>query len=269
MNLIKLSDNNQSLWQVQGDTASFSLVAGDKPISGFEKDAAWVGELELRRPDLGLRVTCDSRSGNPDVSATNDTHLFALDFPSDGLGLSGRETQPLLQETFVRQGDLITSYPQRPNRPFSLQLDFKVLPIQTNVKSALTDAANVVEEGLLVELWISQQTYLLDTHPSVAMNVLLKPATAPPSRHAIAILSGQCPPSGLYVTYMVDPHDQIDTKWEHHDSLHVARFFGHFMEKGVIRRARLRCLVTKKPVCSDFIAEQYKQLVDSPLPLTA
>jgi hypothetical protein len=225
------------------------------------ESSSWNGVLDLENPQNGFAIESDDGL---------KTSLFPI-------ALAPMPATPLLSECYVRQGDLIVVYPpvtrtpsgsQESGRPFSLQLDYRILPIESHIKSTLTTAANPLEKGLLVELWISLQTYLLDTHPSVEMDLHLNPTSAPPSTHPIAILSGTCPPSGLQVTYFVDPHDQRDTKWRHHDVHHKATFFGHFMEKGVIRRARLRCLVTRKPVCSDFIADQYQQLVESPLPLT-
>jgi len=213
----------------------------------------WSGSLDLENPQNGF-------------SLESDNGLTTSLFP---ISLLPSPATPVLSECFVRQGDLIVTYPQRDGRPFSLQLDYRILPIESHITSKLTDIADPLEKGLLVELWISLQTYLLDTHPSIEMDLHLNPSLAPPSTHPIAILSGTCPPSGLQVTYFVDPHDQRDTKWRHHGVHHRATFFGHFMEKGVIRRSRLRCLVTRKPVCSDFIADQYQQLIASPLPLTA
>ncbi len=227
-------------WQLSSSTATLST-------------SFWSGVLDLENPQNGL-------------SLESDNGLKSNLFP---ISLMQTPATPLLSECFVRQGDLIVVYPQREGRPFSLQLDYRILPIESHIQSAVTTAANPLEKGLLVELWISLQTYLLDTHPTIEMDLHLNRTSAPPSTHPIAILSGTCPPSGLHVTYFVDPHDQRDTKWRHHDVHHRATFFGHFMEKGVIRRARLRCLVTRMPVCSDFIADQYQQLVESPLPLTA
>jgi len=227
-------------WQLSSSTATLDT-------------SSWNGVLDLEQPQNGFAIESDEGL---------KTSLFPI-------ALMPVPATPLLSECFVRQGDLIVVYPQRDGRPFSLQLDYRILPVESHIKSSITAAANPLEKGLLVELWISIQTYLLDTHPSIEMDLHLDPTPTPPSVHPIAILSGTCPPSGLHVTYFVDPHDQRDTKWRHHDVHHKATFFGHFMEKGVIRRARLRCLVTRKPVCADFIADQYQQLVESPLPLTA
>jgi len=227
-------------WQLSSATATLDT-------------GTWSGALDLENPQNGFSIESDNGM---------KTSLFPLAIPNS-------PATPLLSECFIRQGDLIVTYPQRDGRPFSLQLDYRILPIESHIVSKLTVAANPLEKGLLAEIWISLQTYLLDTHPSLEMDLHLDPTSAPPSTHPIAILSGTCPPSGLHVTYFVDPHDQRDTKWRHHDVHHRATFFGHFMEKGVIRRARLRCLVTRNPVCSDFIADQYQQLIESPLPLTA
>jgi hypothetical protein len=46
------------------------------------------------------------------------------------------------------------------------------------------------------------------------------------------------------------------------------RFRADFMEKGVIRRARCRWLVSNRPFERDELAQAYHAFIDSPLPLT-
>ncbi len=66
---------------------------------------------------------------------------------------------------------------------------------------------------------------------------------------------------------LIHPSDLIQT-----ELLDVAkgklRLFGNFMEKGVIRRGRIRCLVSSAPIAAAQLQAAYEQFADSPLPLT-
>ena len=71
--------------------------------------------------------------------------------------------------------------------------------------------------------------------------------------------------------WLIAPGDQRHSRLQTNDSqsTQCVRLFGHFMEKGVIRRARMRFLLAAETITNQQIAVAYRHLAESPLPLTA
>jgi hypothetical protein len=76
---------------------------------------------------------------------------------------------------------------------------------------------------------------------------------------------------GSQLVWFVEPTDQRHAEWlETGDSSQcTVELFGHFMEKGVIRRARMRAFVIQSELNVDILRELYIDFANSPLPLTA
>ena len=227
----------------------------------------WHGTFDLAKPELGLKVIAPNKA--------NLTDLLGVAFQ--------KPNQPMSQDCFVRQGDLIAVYPPREMRKFHVQLDYRML--------------ESTSERLLVELWISVQTYLLDNHPVVSVQtpfdalgldvynadaagtLVLDEQPLPTLGNAnallvprmIAVAYGSFPDTDLSIAWLNHPRDQFDTTWSHATDKQCveARLFGHFMEKGVIRRARMRCLISSQPLNQSHLQEVYDAFITSPLPLTA
>jgi hypothetical protein len=225
----------------------------------------WQGSLELTTPESGISILAPNKK---EVAG-----ILSVSFPKPSL--------PLRQDCYIRQSDLIVVYPPREMRKFHLQLDYRIL--------------NATSETLLIEIWISVQTYLLDNHPVVSLispffsNELttnqtdadgtiglcesgrkFEPAKIATVVPKIAVVAGPVSPD-LFMAMLNHPRDQFDTTWsrsESHPHLE-AKLFGHFMEKGVIRRARMRCLMSAQPFSQGLLQEAYDAFVKSPLPLTA
>ncbi len=226
----------------------------------------WEGSFDLTQPEQGLHIVAPKGSKIDNV--------LAVVFPNPH--------QPFHQDCYTRLGDLVAAYPQRDSRKFNVQLDYRLL--------------EVTAESLLVELWISVQTYLLDSHPSVSVQCSLDAssvtnyvanemdklsvesddleiagdANSPLAARHRSVITGQIAEKGLYVAWFNHPRDQFDTTWskqgdEGNDEAHL---FGHFMEKGVIRRGRMRCLIHEKPLSLSTIQDSYRSFAESPLPLT-
>jgi hypothetical protein len=220
-------------------------------------EGGWQGQLALDFPERGLRL---GRQGHSALDG-----LLAVDFPPPHL--------PLWKDCYSRQGDLIVVFPQRDQRRFTVQLDYRLLE---------TTAVDC-----WIELWVSVQTYLLDSQPAVHVACGLEPSSLRwrnPDLQAvtvhregiadsqpIAMVTGRSIDQAWEVAWMLHPRDQQDTRWSggHSPAACSAQLFGHFMEKGVIRRARMRCLVSAQPLPEARLAADYQRFADSPLPLTA
>jgi hypothetical protein len=76
--------------------------------------------------------------------------------------------------------------------------------------------------------------------------------------------------SGVTAMVMIAPSDAHQAKriLDRNEDFSL-KLFGEFMEKGVIRRARLRFFAVAGELSRSKIVKQYRIFTDSPLPLTA
>jgi hypothetical protein len=175
------------------------------------------------------------------------------------------------EEVYVRDNDLIARFRQSAGDEYAFQLDWRLLGSDGQFAAG-------------VELWLSIQTELLDIRPEIEV------ACQGPRRHAWksvshATLAGEltdsidsdspaafvCEAEDSTGVWMIDPSDQAQTRIVSapEDSMMRVRFFGQFMEKGVIRRARMRFLVAPGEISTAHLASEYRAFANSPLPLTA
>lgn len=141
-------------------------------------------------------------------------------------------------------------YGQSEKDQFAFQLDFRAVP-----KSQLSSAA------CGFDIWLSVQTQLLDSHPKLEIH---HPGTGQwKSQPAMQTCSG---PAGD-VAVLIHPSDLMQTELMEPAKAKL-RLFGNFMEKGVIRRGRVRCLVGETSLSSDQLQNAYSSFAESPLPLT-
>lgn len=231
--------NTANIWQIEESVASF----------GFE---TWQGSFHLNRPQQGLALKA--------VAVQSSVTIFSVAFPDPH--------EAFAKDCYSRQGDLVVSYPQRAQRNFSVQLDYRLLDVQP--------------ESILVELWLSIQTFLLDTHPAVSVESGLdSDDLAAFNAEGEQVSLGEYPEvaivryrdreCGCDIAVMLHPRDQGDTHWSiaREPKRLVAQLGGHFMEKGVIRRMRMRALVARSELTTSTILESYAAFAESPLPLTA
>lgn len=193
----------------------------------------------------------------------------------DGFSVLALEPQPAHEfqpeEIYVREQDLIVRYAQSEADLYAIQLNWRLKPACPPFT-------------LDIEIWISIQTRLLDTHPTIEFHSV-GPSTWSRSTHselseqwssdplqsvdrAAAWLSVSKEASFLW---MVDPGDQSEFTWGKVGSSHElqADLFGEFLEKGVIRRARCRFLAGTTNVNWQDVKSAYKDLIFSCLPITA
>lgn len=177
-----------------------------------------------------------------------------------------------IEDSFLRSHDAVVRYAQSERDQFGFQVDLRQVP---------TAELGGFDFGL--EVWLSVQTQLLDTHPkflvdfgapagswtAVAESALNRDAseTTFPSGHFAAMDNSSA--SG-HVALLVHPTDTAQTKLISSAAASTKlELLGSFMEKGVIRRVKLRLLIARSQQTSSSLAEAYTSFIGSPLPLTA
>jgi len=153
-----------------------------------------------------------------------------------------------LAECYVRGGDLIATYEETERQPVRNQIYWRFL---------------VDESYCGLELIISAQTSRLDTSTTLA--VASKFAWRPEFDGLVAI--GPAPGAGWCCLEFADPSN-LDQTVVNNCRLEHQLFPGH-LEKGVIRRTRLRALFVPAATASATAAACYQQFLDAAPPLTA
>ncbi len=244
-------------WQLDGNVASLN-----------------VGELQARidlaRPRDGISQIV------PRGVRQDRVQLFQL-----ASGEADPGDKRFLKEFYVRGIDLVASYAETSDSPVSLEVYWR----------ALTDVVPLCG----VELWVSEQTNQLESDPQLSSASQLpmcdafrfegtdngQLASLTLGEGESARLTGESGsgaflfrPHGADWSYgeMVHPADFSAAHIEAHAgglSL-VNQLFGReCLEKGVIRRARLRGLFVPRQDDTTHIAEAYRLFASSELPLTA
>ncbi len=153
----------------------------------------------------------------------------------------------LLGDAYVRQNDLIAMFPESAPWPFGYQIDTRVLNDRP-------------PDTLAVEIWLSIQTSLLDSHPQLELHL---------NGERFNLTGENCWTSeSSRMGLLVHPLDQQDSLIEQRRDALAMRVFGRFMEKGVIRRMRFRLIVTLRPETAVFWKDRLEEFSNSPLPLT-
>lgn len=155
------------------------------------------------------------------------------------------------RDAYVRESDLIATYPQTYPWPFGYQVDFRY-------------RADMPGGIRAMELWFSISTSLLECNPKLH----LLPRTrcrVQGSRHVAVAIHGRA-------ALMVHPLDQADCEVvPASDFQGVGHWdvFGGFMEKGVIRRARFLLAWSGSAEPDSKWERALDSFSESPLPLTA
>lgn len=199
----------------------------------------------------GWRLTCFLDRETADDAKEDELATFAIRPVS-------AKTIPQLSESYIRGDDLVLAYAQQKPDPFGLSI--QVTPIETS------------ERMTIIQLTISLQTDLLDSHPLIELSAAAagKPVDAPKSPGTV----GPCPLPGMaepetYGTIILSSRDQPAVEdLSDSESLRV-QLFGNFLEKGVIRKCRPWVVVWRGgPPTSIEIEAVYQRLCKTPLPLT-
>ncbi|MGI9428731.1 MAG: hypothetical protein ACR2NM_08745 [Bythopirellula sp.] len=138
-----------------------------------------------------------------------------------------------LADKFVRGHDLVVSYAETRERPFSLQIYWRATTSQQGV--------------LLLDTILSLQTALLESFPGVAVETKL-----PNSQHYQLPVDGadaylvRCDGCSWSYAESTHPDDAGESQVKRSDagaSCMVRQLGGRFLEKGVIRRIRVRGVI--------------------------
>jgi hypothetical protein len=224
-------------------------------------------QLDLRRPDCGLQ----SLSLN---GISSDSRLLAISSP----GVTSWPAE--LIDSYVRGCDLVATYAARDDWPYRPQIYWTA---ETSAASSQTICT--------VSLVVSIQTNLLDTHPQIVVE-----STLPAEDVLLVGIDGD--------DLLVDSHADGIHASDHHSTtrgliwrlpgdrmsyaeimptsdyrqLSIERrgastssqwqIFAEFLEKGVIRRARLQSLFLPRDNDVQLTAEYCLAIEKRPLPLT-
>lgn len=174
-----------------------------------------------------------------------------------------QDSLPAADEQYVRGDRWHVNCPQA-DSAFALRLAFQ--PIETTA------------ESLRLELTISLQTDLLDTHPKIDIAV---PCNSIESFASADQAGGESLDGGSgasirvassehhHIGVLLGPHDSPFTTDHSTESMLLLRLFGDFLEKGVIRKARPWIVIDRSAKPSpEKLAGWRDQLCRSPLPLT-
>lgn len=234
----------------------------------------WQAALDLAQPERGL-------------SGWRHPRMGAVEAGLLGIRIAGRPAAawPLV-DAYSRDADFTICYGPTAESPYSLELVY---------------SAGVGPSGLgplpVLDLVVSVQTDLLDTHPVVSVAssggpavrfdvaVAAPPATTPGARGtaavadydelrgpAITVTVWQFPwgHTGLAYLEMVHPADlPVDDQLGDATSGPAHRLFGEFLEKGVIRRARLRGALVPAEEVRALAGRLAAEFLARPLPLSA
>lgn len=226
------------MWHCDGHSATF-------------RGESIVASTDLTRPDKGLA----------DVSFRGETldvgRLLGADWqPTGG---DGGET---IEDHYVRGRDLVVTYAQTPSRSVRPQLYWRVYD----------------EVGPLgqtsIECIVSMQTSLLDSNPAVDLVTEFEPREwrILASRQLDGAALVELSPT-LAVLLMPHPNDLAESTIAlpagTDEPLRVRfRLFTEHLEKGVIRRGRVRaCLFSQVPSQQDC-GDAYREFRESAPPLT-
>lgn len=177
---------------------------------------------------------------------------------------------PAIEDQYLRGHDLCVRYAPTSSLSVRLQVDWRVQP--DHASSPHPNNADPVEtpSSFCLDGLFSVQTDKLDAHPTLRLRSSL--GTFHPEADFGLPNVRQFVGQGWRYCEMVHPSDyqpsgpgalgsdQAPTELEH-------VLFGGFMEKGVIRRARVRYLIRKAELPWE-VEELYHEFVSAPLPLT-
>ena len=215
----------------------------------------WTIELDPKHPGDGVSILREGKVAWKALSIASEPQ---------------HSMQP--EEIYIRHDDLIVRYSQSEHDQFEFQLDWRVLEVEQPFV-------------LGIEVWISIQTRLLDTAPKINMTSFGGVAwqgwthdqLSPDTTELFDNLSGEARAALCWGStteqylWLLDPRDCGQIAWQSSitDQTQSAKLFGSFLEKGVIRRARMQLLVASSSLTQSDVQHAYQSLSHSELPLTA
>ncbi|MEM7475452.1 MAG: hypothetical protein AAF483_10710 [Planctomycetota bacterium] len=235
-------------WEIVDGSASFDW-------------GKWSAKLDPTQPNAFMRLHENQGSGTWDV----------LRIGPPGSADHG------IEECYVRNRDLICRFAQSEKDTFGYQLDWRALDSQA------------LGTELSLELWLSVQTLHLESTPTLQVaceaaessswSIMLHSdlidskeadANAADSSSGPAGLVAESKDSTSTAIWLTEDTDQCHAKLiEPSDHTRAIDLFGHFMEKGVLRRGRMQLHVLSGKAEQENLKQLYRKFCDRPLPLTA
>jgi hypothetical protein len=246
----------QSLWELASPIAA--LQCGEVR-----------GRVDVAHPQLGVR---ELQLGSRPISGD----IMALDGAVRGVSTRPQtfDWPATIADVYVRENDLVASYQPTERWPFAPQVYWSsaqlVLP-----ESQLSVSHMPLARAYSVFLLVSVQTDLLDTHPEIRVTTRLPAVEVMELRHdaesqAQALLWRLVESNWSYLEFVPrsdygelaiggDASGKMTCEW---------RLFGDFLEKGVIRRARVSAAFLPRERDESVAAECCRYFANRPLPLT-
>lgn len=238
--------------QAAADTTIWRLTKSTAELSAVQLNA----RVDLQKPLQGLhKLTWDTAAVAGSVL---------------GLAMSDKSSDVVVNDGFVRGGDLVASYGEADGRPFSLQVHWSVTPRENG--------------AVVVDTLLSLETSLLENFPTVQVRSELpcdEVWTLPSQGTPVQLPSGQqhegCDclllrgaGNGWSYAEMVHPEApgqwQIDCQDKAQGVLQRT-VGGAFLEKGVIRRLHLRGVFLPRENDLQLAAESLAELAVEAPPL--
>lgn len=173
-----------------------------------------------------------------------------------------------IEEAYARGSDVIAQYAQAEGDSFCFHLYWRTLAVEADEQCSL-------------ELWLGVQTGLLDSQPELHVSCSSEGDTWTALKHAELMGETRDGAGDLLAGYVCRREDTVGL-WliEPSDQCHASAvpaspgtatvaIFDHFMEKGVIRRGRMRFHVFSANATMDHFKAAYERFAASELPLTA
>jgi hypothetical protein len=203
-----------------------------------------LAELDVERPMLGLH-----RLQLP--GETTAGWLMGVDVRE---GSSLREQAWTPSDVYTRGSDIVATYREPAGQPFNLEVYWRVLPPQRFTSTAL-------------EAIVSIQTRQWEAYPYVVVQSALNAAEVRLHEGGVNFLSRgdwsyvEASPQGDFEPSLdVPPSPLARAQW---------RYGKRFMERGVIRRLRLRGALAPIASAEDAIEQLQSEFAAEPPPLTA
>ena len=230
----------------------------------------FAASLDLAQPHLGLKVATPQRDGH--ISSRSEGQILQVHFP-----LPPRAED--VQDCWTRGADLVVTYSQRSGRQVTSEIYWRLVRSCTDMFGT--------------ELILSVQTDLLDASPTTSASSQIPAAEAYWLRNPESLESGsylrstdsllqidRAAGQGLFVfriagspfsyVEMVHPTDfcSATVHWDDGAALLRWQLFPDSLEKGVIRRARLRGLFVSQDNDLANAVRCFQEFAASPPPLT-
>ncbi len=220
-------------WQLTADTASFIC-------------SELKGEVSLLDPSYGMSLTYGKTAIKGSLWSYSD--------------LLGGKVKPT--ETYLRGNDLVLSMPATKSFPCETIWYWSVSPLLDSETNSL---------GVTIRLTLSLQTDLLDTSPVVK---LVSPLASDESGKETDRISEELARSlainpGVWSCFeAAHPSDQSECLVEKQVDIESLSITLPFLEKGVIRRARMAAFFLFASAAPATLKHALDDFIEEPLPLT-